>query len=392
MQHRQDMLDTIFYWIAGMGNTDPRHMIDPDAVFHDDKIQDHSEGKSYLIDLADFSQPAIPLQQLIVTNLPDQHDDRLNTSEAFLKIMSMPSLRDIRLHVEPRINILHPVASSPFSPGKYKFFNNLHVSWLAPDIAGNLQILTLNYKEFWGWCPKMDFRRFELPQLKALSLGRYVFSHQWQIDWFASIGNGNGSGGLEELYLHDCPILYEATHIGPFDTSDPGYPLQESVLGMTGDCETHNYPIRWHDVFSQWAGSLNNLKVFHMGKSTYQNSRNKTFRRKLNVQNESQRHQIWYDLQEELASPCPSGPPTYSRLKQASSLKGQLTSIEFNQNRRFQMKYIEFDIGRMCHNPHWPWVRRGNSNECWAPEEGTVVRDAAAYEVFMDAVHSRVVV
>lgn len=38
MQHRHDMLDTILYWIAGMGNKDTRQIIDPDAVFHGDKI------------------------------------------------------------------------------------------------------------------------------------------------------------------------------------------------------------------------------------------------------------------------------------------------------------------------------------------------------------------
>ncbi|PTD09052.1 hypothetical protein FCULG_00010957 [Fusarium culmorum] len=354
-----------------MGNTDTRQIINPDAVFHGDKIQKYLEGRSSITDLADFSQPAIPLQQLIITNLPDNHDDRLDTSESFLKLMSMASLRDLRLHVEARRDLHHPVrapdGSSPFSPGKYKFFNNLHVSWLAPDIAKNLQTLTLHCKDFWG-------------------------CHQWQIDWFASIGKLNGSGGLEELYLHDCPILYEATHIGPFDTFDPGYPLLRSVLGIVGERETHKYPIRWHAIFSQWARSLNKLKVFHMGRSTYQNSLQDTFTKThQDVQDKPLRQRIWYDLLEELASPCPSGPVTYSRLEHASNLKGQMTSIKFNQNQDFQMKYIKYNIERERDNAHWPWVHPGESYECWAPEEGTVMRDDAAYEMLMDAVYSRAV-
>ncbi|WXC67066.1 hypothetical protein SNK03_012832 [Fusarium graminearum] len=396
MQHRHDMLDTILYWIAGMGNKDTRQIIDPDAVFHGDKIQEYSEGKSSITDLADFSQPAIPLQQLTITNLPDNHDDRLHTSESFLKLMSMASLRDLRIHVEAQRDLHHPVrapdGSSPFSPGKYKFFNNLYVSWLAPDIAKNLQTLTLHCKDFWGWFPKMDLRRIELPQLKVLSLGRYVFSHQWQIDWFASIGKQNGSGGLEELYLHDCPILYEATHIGPFDTFDPGYPLLKSVLGIVGERETHKYPIRWHAIFSQWARSLNKLKVFHMGRSTYQNSLQDTFTKThQDVQDKPLRQRIWYDLLEELASPCPSGPVAHSRLEHASNLEGQMTSVKFNQNRDFQMKYIKYNIERERYNAYWPWVHPGEPYECWAPEEDTVMRDDAAYEMLMDAVDSRAI-
>ncbi|KAL6922892.1 hypothetical protein FSST1_000166 [Fusarium sambucinum] len=395
MQHRHAMLDTIFHWIAGMGNTYPQEMKDFEAGLHGDKIQEEPDGKSFTSDVAVFSQPAIPLQQLIITNLPDHHDAQLHTSEHFLKIISLASLRDLRLHVEARRDLHHPVrapeGTSPFSPGKYQFFDRLHVSWLAPDITKNLQILTLHCKDYWGWCPKMDLRRLEFPQLKALSLGRYVFSHQWQIEWFASIEEGNGIAGLEELYLHDCPILYEATHIGPFDTVDPGYPLLKSIFGVHGARETHKYPIRWHEIFTRWSRSLNKLKVFHMGQSTYQNSLQDTFTRKhKDVEEESLRHRIWYDLQEELASPCPSGPVTHSSLEQASSLKGQLASIEFNQHRDFQMKYIKYNIQREPDNAHWPWFHPEDSCESWAPEEGTIMRDDAAYEMLMDVVKMRI--
>jgi hypothetical protein len=161
MQHRHAMLDTIFHWVAGMGNKDNREVIDSDAELHG-----QSDGKSSVPDLTDFSQPAIPLQQLIVTNLPDHHDAKLITSEDFLKITSMASITDLRLHVEAQRDLHHPVrapeGTSPFSPGKYLFFDKLPISWLAPEITKNLQILTLHCKDYWGWCPKMDIRVVEL--------------------------------------------------------------------------------------------------------------------------------------------------------------------------------------------------------------------------------------
>jgi hypothetical protein len=161
MQHRHAMLDIIFHWVAGMGNKDNREVIDSDARLHG-----QPDGKSSVSDLEDFSQPAIPLQQLIVTNLPDHHDAKLVTSEAFLKITSMASITDLRLHVEARRDLHHPVRAPegtlPFSPGKYLFFDKLPMSWLAPEITKNLQILTLHCKDYWGWCPKMDIRVVEL--------------------------------------------------------------------------------------------------------------------------------------------------------------------------------------------------------------------------------------
>ncbi|KAJ4126979.1 hypothetical protein NW768_008600 [Fusarium equiseti] len=405
MQHRLDLLDTIFHWIVGMGNKNDQDVTNSDAGFYG-----LPEGQSSISDLTDFSQPAIPLQQLIITNLPDHHEAKRVTSEAFLKILSMPSLSDLRLHVEARRDLHHPVrapeGTSPASPGKYLFFDKLPVSWLAPEMTKHLQVLTLHCKDYWGWCPKMDLRLIELPRLKALSLGRYIFSHQWQIDWFASIGKQNGSGGLEELYLHECPILYEATHYGPFDTVDSGYPTLKSILGLgrRGTRENQKYPIRWNDIFSQWTKSLDNLKVFHMGQSTYQDVLQDTFTRTQKDQNflqelfakkhrdtqeESMRHRVWYDLQEKLASPCPSGPITGPYLKHKTSLKGQLASIEFNQYRDFQMKYIKYNIERERDNANWPWVHPEHPWEGWAPEEGTVMTDDAAYEIFMDAVDSR---
>lgn len=67
-----------------------------------------------------------------------------------------------------------------------------------------------------------------LPQLKVLTLGQYVFTDERKTDWIAIIGESNASGGLEELYMDDCPILFKAHQHSPL-TSD-GYPDPRAVL------------------------------------------------------------------------------------------------------------------------------------------------------------------
>ena len=53
------------------------------------------------------------------------------------------------------------------------------------------------------------------PSLRVLALGNDVFSHDWQIDWVASLGSQNGRGGLEEIYLLSCcrPRFYNPLHL-----------------------------------------------------------------------------------------------------------------------------------------------------------------------------------
>jgi hypothetical protein len=79
----------------------------------------------------------------------------------------------------------------------------------------------------------------------------HVFSHDWQIDWFASIVQKNGSGGLEELYSDDYPVLFKARQASSLDSSDPGYPVVSTVMDE-GSTKMHGYTMRRHGVLSQW--------------------------------------------------------------------------------------------------------------------------------------------
>lgn len=241
--------------------------------------------------LADFleptgcSQPPIALSALTVSNLPEILDERLHTIPAF---RTMFSARALKLLVAPRE---HPLQSEEtiHSPEKYEFFEKMPSTWLAPPIATNLRELSLHCQNYFGWAPKFDFRKVNpscgyssgFPNLRVLALGQYVFSHQWQVDWVASLGRENGRGGLEELYLGYCPIMWRAHIPSPMDESlvnvgdghildNRGYPLKE-VLTHQDPYEEEwepikvNFDLRWSSVLREWKEKMQSLKVFKMG-------------------------------------------------------------------------------------------------------------------------------
>lgn len=170
---------------------------------------------------------------------------------------------------------------------RFDYFENLPKTWLPPDIASNLRVLSLSHEEYWGWAPKMDFRTVNpgvgFPNLRVLSLGCYVFSHEWQVDWIASLGRQNGRGGLEELYLKDCPIMWEASVHSSLDESvtelptpsgevvsipNDGYPTDQSLQlpDDLSDLIEVSFPLRWSGVLDHWANTMaSSLKVFAMG-------------------------------------------------------------------------------------------------------------------------------
>lgn len=46
--------------------------------------------------------------------------------------------------------------------------------------------------------------------LRVLALGNYTLSHDWEIDWIASLGKQNGHSGLQEIYLDECLTMWHA--------------------------------------------------------------------------------------------------------------------------------------------------------------------------------------
>lgn len=169
-----------------------------------------------------------------------------------------------------------------------KYFAAFPSLWFAPPVAANLRTLSLFHSDYFGWAPKLDFRLINpgcpsggLPKLRVLALGKFTFSHDWQIDWISSLGKENGYGGLQELYLDDCPIMWRAHTPGPLDESvttlDNGFVLDNhgySVPEAWSDDDgirlvTLDVELRWSRVLDTWCRDMHALRVFRMGSGNW---------------------------------------------------------------------------------------------------------------------------
>ncbi|KAI0178082.1 hypothetical protein BJ166DRAFT_573771 [Pestalotiopsis sp. NC0098] len=236
------------------------------------------------------------LQTLTISNLADFNEPRLTESKAFRKVMASKSLISIKMLVaiKPR----GARSTNAHDADKYDFCESLPSTWLRPEIAQNLRVLSLFFDQYWGWAPKMDLRAVNpgntresggLPHLRVLALGHYVFSHQWQVDWIASVaGHANQPHGLEELYLDTCPILLSAHTIEPLDQSstthvledgskieysNEGYPRKDAITNVApaGELEVADFDgqLRWRNVIEYWEARMSSLKVLRMGRGAW---------------------------------------------------------------------------------------------------------------------------
>ncbi|KAJ3532486.1 hypothetical protein NM208_g8415 [Fusarium decemcellulare] len=272
---RYRILDTVFRCLAGTWSEHEQRRID--------KTIDHFTSAGYVMSQcpSTTSKSVIPLRTLTISNLEDFNDPRFTASEAFRAITNSSSLVDLRLYVATHtIDTLQ--SSRNFTtrwPEKYDMFDALPTTWLRPTIAKNLRVLSLYCHEPWGWFPKMDFRLVGagegIPNLRVLALGNFVFSHEWQVEWFGSLG-------LEKLYLDGCAILFQANNwLGM--TLDQSQTVLRGSDGRAHRISNYGYyvngtrhhsrdkseflqgGVRWHHFLSHWANSMSNLRVFKMG-------------------------------------------------------------------------------------------------------------------------------
>ncbi|KAI1337850.1 hypothetical protein F5Y15DRAFT_389420 [Xylariaceae sp. FL0016] len=222
----------------------------------------------------------IEIDTVTISNLDGFDDAHLTSSKDFSDLFDYPYLKELKLLV----------STPSVQQETCEFLEALPRTWLRPPVADNLRVLSLYCTEYWGWHPKMDFRTVSpkaisaFPNLEVLALGNYVFSHQWQVDWIASLGCGNGKGGLKELYLDDCPIMWRARVWKPLTATDTpiatgngnsvllsneGYPDMKDMLEAGADLQLNDievlFPLRWSHILSQWQETMANLKVFKMG-------------------------------------------------------------------------------------------------------------------------------
>jgi hypothetical protein len=107
-------------------------------------------------------------------------------------------------------------------------------------LATDLSILSLYAYGCWGWHPRVALPKdSDLRNVIVLALGGYVFSHQEQVDWVASLD-------LRKLYLDRCRVLFEACCATPWEVlkkSNSRYPTID-YLKRVSTTKTSGYNTR----------------------------------------------------------------------------------------------------------------------------------------------------
>ncbi|KAF4976591.1 hypothetical protein FZEAL_6769 [Fusarium zealandicum] len=418
---RYRVLDTVFRCIAGTWNLTDQERVDRELeLFYEPYY-----GMCQVVRERTSTGP-LPIKSLTISNLGDYLDPRLTTSEAFKTVMSLPSLVDLKLYIATEVQDgpSEDAEGATWFFEKYDLFERLPQTWLQPSLATNLRTLSLYCGASWGWSPKMDFRLVNpseggFPNLRVLALGNYIFSHEWQIDWIATQGKDTVAGGLEELYLDACYVMFYAHHLVPLDESETiagkdlsgnsirvsnkGYQRNDLILEMNegpGPMAQTAYSLRWHTILPRWRESMTALKVFRMGRGSgwsdaaqvvvdIQQQDNPCF-----FADSKGEHRPFRNFEENAfrSFDCPRGSTAIE--KGATGFPGMERyrhGVGLNEERRHQLKYafsdmdagpvLSFDIDE---SDHYGW-----SDEWPQLEEGVREKDKAALELFVSMVQSR---
>ncbi|KAH7002152.1 hypothetical protein EDB80DRAFT_867160 [Ilyonectria destructans] len=251
------IIETIFECLAGTWPLEKQTRIDQALQL--------VKGDEY-----DFSRGALPepglisLRALCISELTTSPHPRVRGSEAFKAVVGSGSIVHFSF-VNHIISCRENEEVPLYSREELEMFEKMPQIWFIPSMAENLQILKLDFSENWGWHPKLNLEAIApaLPNLKKLSLWKFVFSHERQARWIASLGRNNLSGGLEELRLLCCHIVYRATHFGQLD-SDTRYPIQEAMLRLNPledeQLMSTFFPLRWYTMLDLWRASMPALK------------------------------------------------------------------------------------------------------------------------------------
>ncbi|KAF5652470.1 hypothetical protein F25303_3236 [Fusarium sp. NRRL 25303] len=352
----------------------------------------------YIHDTPVILGASLQIKELTISHLTDYNDPRLIQSKAWNMLLRLPTLFDLKLLVGED----HAKNGTSLSAGRSKFFIALPSQRLQPDVVQKLQVLSLFYTDFWGWLPRMELDQLgDLPSLKVLALGRYVFTDKKQTDWIASLGQNNKSGGLEELYIDECCIMLEAKQRGPLPAG--GYPVPGAGIHWNANIDRTKYGRQWHHVLSEWRVSMKGLKKFVMGVGDFGcPSRTMVpfcprgpFSEATMVAGDLPEWYFGHNRHRFFTDP---GPKDFvarlldayrSRRKSSMAVPmgNYLLGAGLTQSRRARMRYAEYDF-RLAYG--WFIVNQsGGSDRAWVPEEGTVEFDDAAYALLMETIRDR---
>jgi len=135
------------------------------------------------------------------------------------------------------------------------FFGDCTPAWFAPFMS-NLTTLELLSESYWGYWPRIDLTPLFFPRLQVLALGKYTFTHTWQLKWVTKHGN------LRKLYLYDCPIVSRIHLLHDFDKD--GYPISGPGSNPNGPERVREYPATWANYLDEIRKSLLELQVFNI--------------------------------------------------------------------------------------------------------------------------------
>ncbi|KAF4339686.1 hypothetical protein FBEOM_6395 [Fusarium beomiforme] len=266
-QKQMQVLETVFDCLAGTWNR--ACLNGEDLSFRDEQWSDCPPSQSGTL---------IPVRALTISNLlfPRYGKGSITSRPSFQAVMHSGTVKDLRL------NMADECAGESFyskPPDNSSPSCNPSHAWLTPHVASNLQVLSLFSSRPWGWLPKLDLRLISidgLANLKVLALGKYEFSHWWQIEWFGSLG-------IEKLYLDECTVLhseqnwegmtrdYSVTTVQDFEGqnhefSNEGYYVEGTSKNTSvSEDKVVETDLRWHFLFNHWANSMHNLRVFKIG-------------------------------------------------------------------------------------------------------------------------------
>ncbi|KAI5464473.1 hypothetical protein BGZ63DRAFT_421502 [Mariannaea sp. PMI_226] len=210
-----------------------------------------------------LASKAAPIRPRVFTAALLEHpiDSRIMDSPAFLDLLNHHGVGDLKL------SIIEDYYQNAIKSQSLHI--DLHKSWLSKNLGRCLRHLSL----YWRGPAEDTFPPLNMakswpgeaagewfPVLKVLSIGRYAFTKPDQVAWIANVGKGFGYGGLEELYLDDCRILWQDL---------PKF-LQDYILDITDFIGPHLYdrnrqPMRWYKILAYWASRMPNLKRFKIG-------------------------------------------------------------------------------------------------------------------------------
>ncbi|KAF5566532.1 hypothetical protein FPHYL_3758 [Fusarium phyllophilum] len=394
------VLDAISCVVTGLWTQDYEN--------NDDQVQEGIEQATHCDQISPSGQP-LKIKELTVSNLVTFKTRSLNESEAWNKLLRLPTLVDLKCLIGEKYGLQR--YDSLHCAHRENFFQSLPSQSLSPKVVEKLQVLSLFHSDYWGWFPRMDLTEIgALPNLKVLALGHYVFTDQRQTDWIASLGTSSKSGGLEELYLDGCAILYRANQFGPL--ASDGYPVRSTVsdgldrrelsLSLRPVIEDRLYITRWHGVLSGWRVTMTGLKKMVMGTG----DRDCPFLTSEAVlQQEGSAHigdleMQWlfrHNRHRYFACPEPeelgirAGESDQTRRDKAkNATPGKyLHGTGLLQKRRTRMQYVSYDVTL---DIPWRIMDRGMDDDAVgveAPEGETIKFDDAAYALLMETIRDR---